>query len=108
MKSKKLSMSDLLEGFSHHLFQISHVIIGETGILKITCPNAHGMLMSEARLEGMYPENNISVVTIRKCLRFGGVKMSSRRVNNSDLSLWAISQRPNSITAGSSVMYSMV
>lgn len=55
-----------LWGFRDHLVQIFHVIYGEIEILKTTCPKVHGMLKSEAGLEGMSPDNEISVVTIRK------------------------------------------
>ena len=50
------------------------------------------MLKSEAGLEGISPDNQINVVTIRKHLRFDGLKMSSKRGNNSDLSLGQISE----------------
>lgn len=85
-------MTDLRGAFRDHLIQIFHATDGEIEVLKITCSKAHVMLKSETRLESLYPDNQISVVTIRKLLRFDGLKTSPRRGNNSDLSLGQISE----------------
>lgn len=85
-------MCDLRGAFRDHLIQVFHATDGEAEVLKITCPKAHVMLKSEKRLESLSSDNQISAVTIKKFLRFDSLKLSSRRGNNSDLSLGQISE----------------